>query len=299
MKTRSINSNLHDGQPPRSRAPMNGCAPTGLQVARPFLRWAGSKRQHIPFLRDYWSPERANRYVEPFAGSAALFFAIAPSRAILGDLNGDLIRTFRAIQRDPETVYRALAKFKTGREHYYRVRAMPIRYLDEPTKAARFVYLNRFCFNGLYRTNAQGGFNVPYGAPRNGNLPDLEQLRICALLLSHARLINADFRRTLSAVDAGDFVYLDPPYAVSRRRVFVEYGRVTFSTDDLEELAECLIEVHRRGATFVLSYADSRESRRLLGRWPRRRFAVRRNMAGFAGARRNHYELFISNIAGF
>lgn len=270
-----------------------------IHEARPFLRWAGSKRQHVPFLREYWCPDGHKRYVEPFAGSAALFFAVAPLRAVLGDLNEDLIRTFRAVRRAPDAVYRALTRFPRGRASYYRVREMAREKLGDATMAARFVYLNRFCFNGLYRTNAQGEFNVPYGAPKNGNVPDLAQLRACGRLLSRARLLNADFRRTLAMVDAGDFVYLDPPYAVSRRRVFVEYGRSPFSTSDLADLAGWLEEIHRRGAVFIVSYADSHEARRLFKGWRRRRFAVRRNVAGFSAARRNHYELFLSNISSF
>lgn len=284
----------------RSPNPLSGqTQPLGPQVAHPFLRWAGSKRQHVPFLRAYWSPKDHRRYVEPFAGSAALFFAIAPARAVLGDLNGDLIAAFRAIRRNPEAVYAALTAFPIGRNSYYRVRAMCPPGLSEANLAARFVYLNRFCFNGLYRTNSQGGFNVPYGAPRNHNLPGLSQLRECALLLSRARLMNADFRRTLAEVDAGDFVYLDPPYAFSRRRVFVQYGKAPFSTLDLSELAAGLATIHLRGAAFILSYADGHEARHLFRRWRTRRFTVRRNMAGFSGARRNHYELFVSNIKGF
>lgn len=278
---------------------MSSTVTAKIREARPFLRWAGSKRQHVPFLREYWSPDDRKRYVEPFAGSAALFFAVAPPRAVLGDLNEDLIETFRAVRRDPDVVYQALTRFPKGRAGYYRVRGMAPEKLDEATMAGRFVYLNRFCFNGLYRTNAQGAFNVPYGAPKNGNVPDLAQLRTCARLLSRARLLSADFRRTLAMVEAGDFVYLDPPYAVSRRRVFVEYGRTPFSASDLADLAGWLKEIHRRGAVFILSYAESHEARPLFKGWRTRRFTVRRNVAGFSGARRNHYEIFVSNISSF
>jgi DNA adenine methylase len=269
----------------------------GTLMASPFLRWAGSKRQHVPFLRRYWSPTVHRRYIEPFAGSAALFFALAPPRAVLGDLNGELIRAYRTVRNDPDGVHRRLIRFATGRTAYDRIRAT--RHGHVAWKAARFVYLNRFCFNGLYRTNLLGRFNVPYGAPKNDHLPGLDQLRQCANLLSRARLMHADFRRPLLLVEPGDFVYMDPPYAVSRRRVFVQYSRQHFGADDLDDLAAGLEEIDRRGASFILSYADSHEARRLFRRWKRRRFAVRRNVAGFASARRNHYELFVSNINGF
>ena len=266
-------------------------------MASPFLRWAGSKRQHVPFLRQYWHAAQHRRYIEPFAGSAALFFSVAPPSAVLGDLNGELIQTYRALRHNPDVVHRKLTGFAKGKAAYYRLRAM--RLGDAAWRAARFIYLNRFCFNGLYRTNCRGEFNVPYGAPKNDHLPDLNQLRACARLLFRARLVHADFRRTLAVVEPGDFVYIDPPYAVSRRRVFVEYGKEPFSTKDLIELAGWLEQIDRRGACFVLSYADSHEARSLSGEWRRRRFAVRRHVAGFSCARRNHYELFVSNIKDF
>jgi DNA adenine methylase len=266
-------------------------------MATPFLRWAGSKRQHVPFLRQFWSAAEHKKYIEPFAGSAALFFDIAPSRAVLGDLNGELIQTYRAVRDDPAGVHRTLIRFAKGRTAYERLRAT--RRGHKPWEAARFIYLNRFCFNGLYRTNRDGEFNVPYGAPKTDNLPGLDQLRVCAKLLARAHLRRADFRVPLGLVEAGDFVYIDPPYAISRRRVFVQYSSEHFSARDLDDLAACLKEIDRRGASFILSYADSQEARDLFGGWKRRRFAVRRNVAGFAGARRNHYELFVSNIKSF
>src|SRR5205814_8977972 len=114
-----------------------------------------------------------------------------------------------------------LVRFPKGEGAYYDIRAK--RRDDPQWAAARFVYLNRFCFNGLYRTNLDGDFNVPYGAPKTENLPSLKQVRRCAGRVLRARLLQADFRETLDLVEAGDFVYIDPPYAVSRRRVFVEY----------------------------------------------------------------------------
>jgi DNA adenine methylase len=263
----------------------------------PLLRWAGSKRQHVPFLRQCWERSAHTRYIEPFAGSAAVFFAVAPPRAILGDINGDLIETYRTVRRKPYAVYRRLTRFATGEAAYYEVRAM--RPTSAIAKAARFVYLNRFCFNGLYRTNREGRFNVPYGAPRTTNLPGIEQFRACARLLLRARLLGTDFRRALASVEKGDFVYIDPPYVVSRRRVFIQYTKRHFSPDDLVDLSTWLDEIDRRNAFFILSYADSREARTLFRGWKLRRFSVRRNVAGFSNARRNHYEVFISNLTGF
>jgi DNA adenine methylase len=248
----------------------------------------------VPFLRQFWHPEQHKRYVEPFAGSAALFFAVEPARALLGDLNGELVDAYKALRADPSGVHRHLVAFPIGKAAYLAVRSS--RKPDPAWRAARFIYLNRFCFNGLYRTNFQGDFNVPYGAPRNDHLPSQTELCATAELLRHARLLHADFRETLERVKTADFVYLDPPYAISARRVFVEYGKEPFSTTDLHDLANLLTDIDRRGASFVLSYADSTEARAAFKPWHRRRFLVRRNVAGFSGARRNHYEMFVSNV---
>jgi len=266
-------------------------------MANAFLRWAGSKRQHVPFLRHCWTKGRYSRYVEPFAGSAAAFFAIAPHEALLSDINRDLIQTYRTVRRAPTSVYQHLSSFPTGKDAYYHVRSMQPR--SSVTKAARFIYLNRFCFNGLYRTNMLGHFNVPYGAPKTPNIPGPGHFVACARLLGRATLMAGDFRTPLEKVKQGDFVYLDPPYAVSRRRVFIQYAKDHFSTLDLGDLSAWLREIDRRKASFVLSYADSREARSAFPGWNTRRFAVRRNVAGFSNARRNHYELFLSNIDTF
>lgn len=248
-------------------------------------------------LRRFWTNE-FQRYVEPFAGSAALFFAISPRRALLGDLNDDLVRTFHAVAKDPQAVSEALTRLRPGRENYYTVRAVRPRTLAAYERAARFIYLNRFCFNGLYRTNVLGEFNVPFGKPKTDNVPTLAQLESCARLLRRASIIRADFRKTLARVREGDFVYLDPPYAVASRRVFVEYGKSVFAGDDLEDLGGLLATISRRGAKFLVSYADCREARDAFGPWPHRRIPVRRHMAGFSGARRTQYELYASNCPG-
>lgn len=260
-----------------------------------FLRWAGSKRQHLDILEEYWS-SNFRRYVEPFVGSASFFFRLEPKKALLNDLNADLIQTFRTVTRQPKQVHRELEALPRGRRHFYRVRALDSKSLSAPQRAARFIYLNRFCFNGLFRTNRLGQFNVPYGAPKTDNVPSETQLAACAKLLRKAKLVSGDFREVLKLVRRGDFVYLDPPYAISNRRAFVEYGAKPFSLDDLPDLKKCLSRIHRLGAYFVLHYADCSEARRTFARWSQRRILAKRNVAGSFGARGNRFELCITNI---
>ena len=261
----------------------------------PFLRWAGSKKKILPQLAAYWKSDY-RRYVEPFAGSAALFFHIGPNRAVLGDLNEQLIDLFRIVRINPDEFHSALSAVPRSRYDYYRIRAVDPDSLPAFERAVRFAYLNRLCFNGIYRTNLQGKFNVPYGGSKPNAVPPIEVFRKCALLLEQADLCAADFGRILRNTISGDFVYLDPPYAVQSRRVFRQYGPKPFNTDDLERLVGYLEGADRRGVHFLLSYADCAAARQAFRSWPTKRIRVRRNIAGFVGARRSAYELLVTNI---
>ncbi len=261
----------------------------------PFLRWAGSKRQLLGKLTRFWTNE-ASRYVEPFCGSACLFFHLEPKSAILGDLNRDLTITYNALRNDAALVCDHLQKLPLGKEAYYSIRSNPSVALRDEEVAARFLYLNRFCFNGIYRTNLKGEFNVPYGPPRSNATFNYDAILNAATLLKRATILNCDFQTTLSKAKANDFVYLDPPYAVAERRIFAQYHPQTFSLNDLCRLNDCLNELHRKRAFFVVSYADSKEARKLLNNWNPRRVWTKRHVAGFAGHRRGAYELLATNI---
>jgi DNA adenine methylase len=246
-------------------------------------------------LKSFWS-SKFSRYVEPFAGSSVLFFNLRPSRALLGDINNELISTYESIKKHPTRVHRILASIPKGRIQYNKLRKVNPYSLRPTKRAARFIYLNRYCFNGLYRTNLKGEFNVPYGGNKSGTLPTREHLLNSAQHLKRATLLCSDFRNTLAKVRKGDFVYLDPPYAVSNRRMFKEYAAKHFSISDIAVLGGLLKQIDQKGASFVLSYADCSEARMAFAEWRVRRILTRRSVAGFHGARRNHYELCVTNI---
>src|SRR5262249_53260973 len=149
--------------------------PSNNHESPPLFRWAGSKRQLIPELRRFWSSDIV-RYIEPFAGSACLFFALRPKRAILGDVNRELIDTYREVKYRPTPVADLLDPLSRSKRTYYKLRRADPSELNAAQKAARFIYLNRFCFNGLYRTNRAGKFNVPYGTTGTGELATRDQL---------------------------------------------------------------------------------------------------------------------------
>src|SRR5713226_799695 len=168
-----------------SKSPTQDCAP--------FLRWAGSKRSLLPILQAFWT-KKHKRYIEPFAGSACLFFAIKPPKAILGDLNPELIATYVEVKYRIGAVLKELGILEPAdKKEYTRLRAIDIATLTPAARAARFIYLNRFCFNGIYRTNLLGQFNVPYSGNRCGGFPQPEVFRQCSTRLRSARFVNGDF----------------------------------------------------------------------------------------------------------
>jgi DNA adenine methylase len=261
----------------------------------PIIRWAGSKRKLIHTLAEYWRPNHT-RYIEPFAGSSCLFFWLQPQRAILSDKNRELIETYEVLRECPVELHTRVTSFPATEQSYYLVRARCPASLPRLERAARFVFLNRFCFNGIFRTNSRGEFNVPYSPTKTGQVPPVAAFESCAAALQKVDLRACDFGTTLKRARSGDFVYLDPPFAVSSRRVFREYGARTFDVSDLTRFARHLDSLDSRGVSFLVSYADCKESRALLDKWDGRRIRVRRHIAGFTAARRTAYELLITNI---
>jgi DNA adenine methylase len=262
----------------------------------PFLRWAGSKRRTVDRLVPLWS-SRYSRYVEPFAGSASLFFALSPDKALLSDTNHHLIRTYRAIQSHAEKVYATYASFDRSAEYYYSIRREALSTEDDILLAARFLYLNRNCFNGLFRTNRSGNFNVPHSSKRVPGLLDEATFYASAQLIRRARFEASDFETILRRrAKSGDFVYLDPPFAVKNVRIFTQYGPDCFGLNDLDRLASLLHVLHKRGVHFVLSYADCPEARSLFCGWNMSSHEVLRHISGFAAHRKNSLELVVTNL---
>lgn len=263
--------------------------------AKPFLRWAGSKRKQLSRLRTFWSMDH-ERYIEPFCGSSCLFFDIAPPTAILGDNNPGLIELYRVVRDEPERLYRRLCRIKRDVATYNRWRALNPKSLDRETRALRFLYLNRNCFNGIYRTNSDGKFNVPMGR-KPGTYFSLDDLSKCSELLKNTKLVAGDFIKTLENIRPGDFIYMDPPFAMAtnKRKVFREYSHRSFNTGDIPRFSDVLDQIDNIGADFLVSYADCSEARILAKSWDSVRLPVKRNIAGFIGDRKNAYELLITN----
>jgi DNA adenine methylase len=224
---------------------------------RPFLRWAGSKQrvldQIVPLL-----PRGFDRYFEPFAGAASLFFLLRPRQAVLGDACDELVATYCAIRDDVDEVLQHLRRFDPlDKELYYRVRAR--RSTDPARRAAEFIFLNRAGWNGLYRVNSRGEFNVPYGAPKSPNLIDSENLVECASLLRRrgVRIEHGDFEATLRLCAPGDLVFMDPPYVTSHNNNgFIDYNERLFSWADQVRLAKAAHALADRGVFVMVANAN-------------------------------------------
>ena len=266
------------------------CSPSRAQTP-PLLRWAGSKRQHVPRLLAL-VPSRYETYVEPFLGSGCLFFALSPQAAVLGDINEQLIETYKTLRWASTRLYRTISRTLDSRA-YYRLRARKDENLSALERASRFILLNRHCFNGVYRVNANGSFNVPIGSKTRA-APTREHLAACAKALRRASLTAADFSRTLAVVGKDDFAYVDPPYVSGRgERKFGEYGLSVFGDQDVSRLIESLQGIDERGGKFLLSYSDA--LRGLPKRWKVSHVTVRRHVGGFVRRRKLVTELLVTN----
>jgi DNA adenine methylase len=260
-----------------------------------FLRWAGSKRRIIPRLRNL-SALRNRTYVEPFCGSAALFFAAEPPKAFLSDLNSSLIESFHVVRDKPKEIYREFALLPVSHDAYYRIRTEYNRGgLTLLQRAARFLYLNRYCFNGLWRTNRAGEFNVPFGGIAS-QPPPSSFIANCSKALSRANIESSDFRPALERHSGGNcFFFVDPPYFTHGARTFREYGPTTFSWSDFQDLAAQLHRLYTQGH-IALVYCDTPEVRALFRGWQISPVDVVRNVGGFASRRKTQTEILITNF---
>ncbi|MBA5777870.1 Dam family site-specific DNA-(adenine-N6)-methyltransferase [Stappia sp. F7233] len=222
---------------------------------KPFIKWAGGKRW---LLNDpsFGLPEFSGRYIEPFLGGGAIFFHLAPPNAILSDVNERLIATYRSIRDEWQLVQASLAEFQErhSKEFYYEERCR--QHSSSHHRAAQFLYLNRTCFNGLYRENLKGQFNVPLGTKTQVTLLD-DDFEMASKILSRADLRTGDFEAIVAEAIEGDLLFLDPPYTTAHNcNGFVKYNQKIFTWEDQKRLMEAIRGAIQRGARVVLTNAD-------------------------------------------
>ena len=232
--------------------------PADAVRAKPFLKWAGGKTQLLePILARF--PQTYRRYHEPFLGGGAVFYALKPPRGILSDINQDLIHTYQALRDNVDAVIEALRTHHASEEHFYRVRAQNSDSLNEIQCAARTIFLNRTCFNGLYRVNRKGQFNVPYGRYDNPTICNENNLRAVSQALQGADIKVASAFHVGRRARRDDMVYFDPPYdPVSPSASFTSYSKFAFGRDEQARLAALFARLANRGVHVMLSNSDTR-----------------------------------------
>ena len=262
------------------------CAVNRRLPVKPILKWAGGKTQLITQLLPH-VPERFGTYIEPFFGGGALFFTLQPERAIISDSNPELVNLYRQVATAVDSVVDCLKRYRNTREDYYAVRAQNWQELFPAEAAARMIYLNRTCFNGLYRVNRKGDFNVPYGRYPNPRICDEENLRAASELLKRADILCGDFAKVLDeCAKPGDFVFLDPPYLpVGKWGDFKRYTKEQFYEADHRRLADATARLMERGIWSVLTNSNHPLVRDLYADLPLQVVKTKRNISSDAATR--------------
>ena len=231
---------------------------------KPFVKWVGGKRQLLAQFRlmNLYPPEKfdpkSGKYFEPFAGGGAVFFDLLPETAYLSDLNNELVVTYNVIKNDVENLIKSLKKHKLDKEYFLKIRAQNPEKLSDLNIASRFIYLNRTCFNGMYRVNSKGGFNVPFGKYTNPLICDENNLGKVSKALKNVEIKKQDYKEVLKKVKKGDFVYFDPPYyPISKTASFTSYTSEAFLDKEQTELRDTFVELHKRGCFVMLSNSDT------------------------------------------
>ena len=231
---------------------------------KPFVKWVGGKRQLLKQFREMglYPPDgfnsNTNTYFEPFLGGGAVFFDLLPQHAVLSDLNNELITTFNVIKNNVEELISLLKKHKHNKEYFLKVRAQKVFELSELEIASRFIFLNRTCFNGMYRVNSKGEFNVPFGDNKNPLICNVDNLRKVSYVLKNVEIKNQDYKEVLKKAKKGDFIYFDPPYCpMTKTASFTAYTKESFLDKEQVELRDTFFELHKRGCFVMLSNSDA------------------------------------------
>ncbi|MCS6873777.1 MAG: DNA adenine methylase [Pyrinomonadaceae bacterium] len=230
-----------------------------LLKPKPFVKWAGGKKQLLKLIKER-APYSYRRYIEPFVGGGALLFELLPKRAIVNDINEELINAYLAIRDNLYELIDSLKQHNNSEEYYYYMRSLKPNELNRIERASRFIYLNKTCYNGLYRENSKGEFNVPFGKYKNPKIVDEQNLRAVSYYLDSEdiTIICSDYKEVCHMATSGDFVYLDPPYyPLNRSSSFTKYTRHDFTEKDHTELAYIFRELDRKGCKVLLSNSNA------------------------------------------
>ena len=266
----------------------------GDKKCTPFLRWAGGKRWILKQLHNYLPINGFNQYHEPFIGGGSIFFHLQPEKAFISDLNKELINAYTAVQQDVELVISFLKGFKNIEEDYYQIRS--IKFCDFFQEAARFIYLNQTSFNGIYRVNLSGEYNVPYGKRHNFKF-NYDNLRKVSKNIKNTSFSSGDFSEAIQNIKKGDLVFLDPPYTVTHNsNGFIQYNQKIFSLSEQYKLSEMIDKIKDIGAYYILTNAAHPEVKSIFQKDDPVFEVNRSSTIGGIGSKRGKYaELIMTN----
>lgn len=270
--------------------------------AAPVVKWVGGKRQLLPQILPL-IPKRMTAYCEPFLGGGAVLFALQPKRALVNDLNQDLITVYRVIKEDADALIEHLSRHENTPEYFYRIRDLDrdkeaYAAMSDVEKASRLLYLNKTCYNGLFRVNVSGAFNSPYGHYRRPNIVNEQTIRGVSRYFNSCDItfFSGDFASVLEQVPKGGFVYLDPPYdPVSDTASFTGYNRGGFGREEQVRLKECCDALTARGVKFLLSNSATPFIRELYGSYRVSIVQARRAVNSVASRRGAIEEVLVRN----
>lgn len=267
------------------------------KIDKPFLRWAGGKTWLLKHLDKLSVDFNFPVYHEPFLGGGSVFFSLQPQSAILSDTNRELISTYKALKDNVNNVIRELKLFKNTEKQYYDIRATAFR--GKYQKAAQFIFLNQTSFNGIYRVNLKGVYNVPYGY-RNVEIFNEDRLKEISRLLQTAELYDGDFSSHEKTIKKGHLVFLDPPYTVTHNNNgFIKYNQKLFSIEDQKRLSEFIDVIKEKQAFYILTNAAHSAIETLFEKGDHKIKLKRASLIGGTNAQRGNYEeIIFTNVTG-
>lgn len=269
------------------------------QITYPIVKWVGGKRQ-LMFELIKNVPQNFKRYYEPFIGGGALFFELQPQNAYISDMNEELINLYSVVRDNVYELIHDLYKHEISKEYFLEIRNLDrtekYKNLSNVERASRFIYLNRTCFNGMYRVNSKGEFNVPFGNYKNPRIVDESNLLNCSELLKKTEIKCADFSEILNFVQKGDFIYFDPPYVpLSETSSFTSYTKDGFDIDMQFKLREVCDELNSMGVKFMLSNSDTKLVNELYANYEIKKVFASRQINANADGRGKITEVLVKN----
>lgn len=265
----------------------------------PIVKWVGGKRQ-LMFELIKNMPKSYNRYFEPFIGGGALFFELQPEQAYISDMNEELINLYSVVRDNVYELIKDLSKHEVSKEYFLEIRNIDrteqYTELSDVERASRFIYLNRTCFNGMYRVNSQGQFNVPFGHYKNPRIIDENNLLNCSELLKKTEIKCADFSEILTKVKKGDLVYFDPPYVpLNETSSFTSYTKDGFDINMQFKLRDVCDELDNKGVKFMLSNSDTKLVNELYANYEIKKVFASRQINANADGRGKITEVLVRN----